>query len=215
MNHRCLGFFFLSSFLLVSPALSDSLAKKLAEIRESCSDIDFQTKSNALTPRFFAVLSTAQPESWSEYPSEAELQAACIKGFYRKATVYSKGPSIELVSLEAKSPSKEWVQYLKYYFSDDGSLEKIHSDFRRFGAYQRDKGDDQQFLVKVIRERVYGPNGKCIKKSSPRFFNTSTGGEVKDVVFKDEPWPVYPSTGKLPFYGLIQPPGTPAPAKQP
>ena len=206
-------FLLLSSLLLVSPAWAGSLAKKLGEIRASCSSIDLQVKNGGLTARYFAAVPAGQAVSWSEFPSEAELDAADKKGFSRKATVYLKGPVIELVSLEAKSPSKEWVHYLKYYFGDDGSLEKIHSDFRRFGAYQRDKGDEQQFLVKVIRERFYDSKGKCVKKTAPRFFNTSTGRELKDVVFKDEAWPVYPSVDQLPFHEWLQAGSAPAPAK--
>lgn len=155
-------------------------------------------------------MSYTQPASWTEYPSEADLQAACSKGCFRKALAYFKGTAPLLVSLEFESPTREWVQNLKYYFREDGTLEKIHSDFKRFGAYEEGKGQDQQFLVKVVRDRFYGTNGKCIQKSSPRCFNTSNGREVKDAVFKDEPWPLYPAVEKLPFYSLIQPAPNPA-----
>jgi hypothetical protein len=198
---------------LPSPLLWAGTAKELNRINRSCGDTDSSLKSNALSPRFFAALSFTQPVSWTEFPSEAALQAACPKGCFRKAAAYFKGPALVLASLEFKSPSDEWLQNLKYYFREDGTLEKIHSDFRRFGAYEEAKGEDQQFLVKVIRDRYYDPRGKCIKKSSPRCFNTSNGREVRDTVFKDEPWPLYPSADKLPFYGLIQPVPSPTPSK--
>ncbi len=215
MRNRCLGLFLLLFLPLVSPASAESTAKKTGQIRESCSNIDLQIKNNSLVTLYFAVLAGAQPDAWTEFHSLAELEAACSKGFSRKATVYSKDSNILLAALEAKGPAKEWVHYLKYYFRDDGSLEKIHSDFRRFGAYQRDKGDEQQFLVKVIRDRYYDSTGKCIKKSGPRFFNTSTGREMTDVVFKDVSWPVYSNREKLPFYALIQAAPASTPTKQP
>lgn len=213
MKNRRFYFLFLLVLPLLSPALAESTTKKLERIRASCSIIDSGFKDNSLAPRFFAVLSGAPSDSWTEFHSQADLQAACDKGFYRKAMVYSEGSTIVLVSLEAKGPTKEWVHYLKYYFRDDGSLEKIHSDFRRFGAYQKDKGEEQQFLVKVLRERYYDSKGNCIKKVPPRFFNTSTGREMKEVVFKDESWPIYPNVEKLPFYGLIQTSPVPTPTK--
>ena len=195
-----------------STAWAKSSAKESKAIQKSCSAIDSQVKSGALTLRYFAALSAARPDAWAEFPTEAAQQAACSKGFYGKASAYFQGQGPVLAAFELKSPTKEWVHYLHCYYRQDGSLQKIHSDFRRFGAYQKGKGDEQEFLVKVIRDRYYGANGKVIKKSAPRFFNTSTGGEMRDVVFKDVAWPSYPSVEKLPFYGLIQasPASTPA-----
>ncbi len=205
--------FMISLLGLSSPLLWAGTAKELGQINLSCKAIDSDFKSNALSPRFFAALSYTQPVSWTEYPSETALQTACPKGCFRKASAYFKGPAPVLVSLEFESPTKEWVQNLKYYFREDGTLQKIHSDFRRFGAYEEGKGQEQQFLVKVIRDRFYDNHGKCIKKSSPRCFNTSNGREVKDAVFKDEPWPLYATVEKLPFYALAQPAPAPTPSK--
>ncbi|HJT23540.1 MAG TPA: hypothetical protein VJ873_03135 [bacterium] len=206
-----IGFF---TFLLCFPtAWAKSAGKESKNIQQSCSAIDLDLKNNALSIRYFAALSPAQPNAWTEFHNEVDLQKACSKGFARKASAYFKAQVPVLIEFELKSPTKEWVNYLKCYYRVDGSLEKIHSDFRRFGAYQKGKGDEQQFLVKVIRDRYYDPRGKCIKKSSPRFFNTSTGGELKDVVFKDVAWPLYLSVEKLPFYQLLQASTTPTPSK--
>ncbi len=156
----------------------------------------------------------AQPNAWAEYPNEAAMEAAAPKGFFRKALAYFQGPAPVLVSMELKSPAKDWVQYLLYYFREDGTLEKSHLDFRRFGAYEKSKGQDQQFLVKVLRDRFYDDRGKCIKKSSARCFNMGTGAQVRDAVFTDESWPLYPLIEKLPFFSLLQSSSTPTQALQ-
>lgn len=211
-----LRFFWLFVFFCVlfsSASFAKNAGKELKEIQQSCETIDAGFKNNALSPQYFAALSAGQPDLWRKFPTEGDFQAACSKGFFRKAAVYFKGSLPQFISLEFKSPSKEWVHFLKCYFREDGTLEKIHSDFRRFGAYERSKGMEQQFLVKVLRDRFYSQEGKCIKKSAPRFFNTDNGQEVKDVVFTDVSWPSYMRVEKLPFYSLIQPPSTPTPIK--
>jgi len=124
-------------------------------------------------------------------------------GFLRNAKVYLDNTLPVRVDLEMKSPSKEWVLYARYYFREDGTLQKTHSDFRRFGAYEKDKGMEQEFLVKVLRDKYYDSKGKMVKKVSPRFFNMSTMREMKDVVYKDGPWPIYSQVTQLPFYGIL------------
>lgn len=204
-----LAFFFL---LFSSSVLAGGIGREVRTIDKSCAATDLNVKSGALSTQFFAVLSADHPDTWVEYPTEAALDAASPKGFFRKAQIYFQGTSVLLATMEIKSPAKDWVQYPKYYFREDGTLEKIHMDFKRFGAYERSKGMEQQFLVKVLRDRFYGPEGKCIKKSKPRYFNTDNGREMQDVVFTDVPWPLYGRVEKLPFYSLIQSP-TPLPTK--
>ncbi len=195
--------------MFTSAVSAGNIGKELREINQSSTAIDSASKSGALPSRSFAVLSVDQPNAWVEYPTETSMETAAPKGFLRRALVYFQGPSPILVSLELKSPSKDWVQYLRYYFREDGTLEKINIDFRRFGAYEEGKSNDQQFLVKVLRDRFYDPRGKCIKKSKARCFNMSTGAQVRDAVFTDEAWPSYARLDQLPFFPLIQAAVTP------
>ncbi|HEV2355432.1 MAG TPA: hypothetical protein VGR89_14385, partial [Puia sp.] len=139
MNTR-IGLVGLSTFLFgLSAGWAKSTSHEVWEIQKSCSAIDSDLKSGALTARYFAVLSSAQPGAWSEFQGEAALRAACSKGFFSKASAYFKGQTPALISFELKSPTKEWVNYLKCYYREDGTLQKIHSDFRRFGAYEKSK----------------------------------------------------------------------------
>ncbi len=65
---------------------------------------------------------------------------------------------------------------------------------------------EQEFLVRVLRDRFYDSTGKLLKKSAPRFLNMSNGREARDVVFTDEPWTVYLKSEKLPFSNLLDTP---------
>jgi hypothetical protein len=182
------------------------VAAELTRIKESCMEVDADVKDAkhfGVTLQYLAVLSNSAPQEWKAFRLEEEFQSACPKGCYRSAIVYYFSETPVLVSYELKSDSKEWVQYLKYYFREDGTLEKIHWDLRRFGAYEKSKGMEQQFLVKVVRDRFYDASGKCIKKSNPRCFNMSTGTEVRDVIFTDVSLPFYKQIGDLPFYKLL------------
>lgn len=191
-------------YFLAAPSSAKGLAKELEEINSDCKGIDQDIKNNnAIAFQYLAVLSPGIPEKWQAFKTENDLLAACPKGCYRKAEVVHRSETPVFVLCEFKSPSKEWVQYIKYYFRADGTLEKIHYDLRKFGAYEKSKGMEQQFLVKVLRDCFYDSKGKCIKKSHPRCFNTSTGKEIEDVVFKDESCPLYIDIGKLPFYNLL------------
>jgi hypothetical protein len=179
---------------------------ELIQINKSCAEMDKDSKGAqvvSMTTQYFAAISSGATEEWKSFNSEPELQTACPKGCYRQAVVYSLSGGPLLASCEFEAGNKEWVQHLKYYFRPDGSLEKIHSDLRKFGAYEKSKGMEQQFLVKALRDYFYDSEGKCIKKSKTRCFNTSNGREVDDAVFTDVPIPVYKQTTKLPFYSLL------------
>jgi hypothetical protein len=169
----------------------------------SCKTIDDSVKSNALTMVYLVESTSDGQAAWKKFDSPEDAKKAVPGGYLREATVYLSGDLPVRVDCETKSPTKEWVQYARYYFREDGSLQKTHSDFRRFGAYEKEKGMEQEFLVKVLRDKYYDSGGKMVRKTSPRFFNTSNGREMKDVVFTDGPWPIYAQTKILPFYDVL------------
>lgn len=169
----------------------------------SCQTIDESVKSSGLTIDYLVETALDGQAAWKKFDSPEDAKKGLPGGYLRDATVYLSGDLPVRVDCETKSPTKEWVQYARYYFREDGSLEKTHSDFRRFGAYEKEKGMEQEFLVKVLRDKYYDSRGKMVKKGSPRFFNTSNGREMKDVVFTDGPWPIYAQTKMLPFYDVL------------
>jgi hypothetical protein len=224
MAGGCSGFYWrilwnrfvtLFSFCFLFPGTfwGASVSQQIMVATKSCQSIDASFKKGSLAVQFFTEAGPEGETAWKKFDSLEEAQKACPRGCFENAQVYLDGPLPVLTVLELKSPTKEWVQHVRYYFREDGTLQKTHSEFKRFGAYEKDKGMEQEFLVKVLRDRFYGSNGKLLKKMSPRYFNTSTMREMKNVVFVDGPWPIYLRTKDLPFYDFLNPTATPEEAK--
>lgn len=205
------NFLTLAFLLFLPPSVfwGSNLYRVVAAADRSCRSIDASVKSNALSIEYLVETNSDAPTTWEKFDAPADAQKASSGGFLRNAKVYLENTLPVRVDLELKSPSKEWVHYVRYYYREDGTLQKSHSDFRRFGAYEKDKGMEQEFLVKVLRDKYYDSTGKMVKKTSPRFFNMSTMREIKDVVYTDGPWPIYSRTTQLPFYPILKPPDQP------
>jgi hypothetical protein len=202
-----LGGFLSLSTVLVFPAVGVGSTGEMSLIRLDCRALDRLASHSGANVLFLGKTEDEKGGDWKPFKLPGDVPEACL----RRAKVFFRGSGAGLVDLEIKSWNKEWVQHLRYYFRKDGSLEKIRSDFRRFGAYEKSKGIDQEFLVRVLRERYYGLGGKLLEKTKPEYFNVSKGRRVHDVVFKDDaPWPVYEKSDRLPFFDLLNPPVPPA-----
>ncbi len=203
------GFLFstVTFFLLLVPSLFWGMGvyQVVTKANRSCQSIDESVKSNAVSLEYLVEIDSAGSAIWKKTDAPEDIPKAAPSGSMRNAKVYLNGTLPVRVDLELKSPSKEWVHYVRYYYREDGTLEKTHSDFRRFGAYEKEKGMEQEFLVKVLRDKYYDSKGKMVKKTSPRFFNMSTKREMNNVVYTDGPWPIYPKAEQLPFYGMLKP----------
>jgi|GEM_PF-3466755 len=191
-----------------------SVFSQINSASNSCKAIDESLKANKLTCLYLFEAESDGTPSWKKFENEEDGQKFFPKGSFKSAKAYFDGPQLVYVYYELKSPTKEWVQYLRYYFRPDGSLLRTNSDFRRFGAYEKEKGMEQEFLVKVLRDKYYSATGKNLKKSQARFFNMSTGQELRKVVFIDGPWPLFVKTQELPFYNLIKDEGSPETLKK-
>ncbi|HVZ80529.1 MAG TPA: hypothetical protein VHE12_06945 [bacterium] len=198
------------SFFLQTPVLAKKPndAKVLSDINRSCREIDAQVKGGGLTVTYWAEVEEEGGEAhWVTFGSRETGEKTHPRGFWREAWTYGDGKRIRSVEMEIKTPTKEWVQRVTYYFREDGTLEKAHSDFRTFGAYERKKGPTHQFLAKILRDRFYDPKGHCIQKNGPRISNATNHRETHDVVFKDGAWPFYPKVTDLPFPVPMAEPG--------
>jgi len=210
--HGALSTAALLSFFLfpIQPVLAKKVnyTKLLSEIAHSCREIDSKIKAGTLQGSYWVeVAGDDNGSHWVSFGSKDAAEKANQKGFWKDAQVYSDGEKVVLMEMEIKTPTKEWVQKIDYYFRQDGTLGKAHSNFRTFGAYDKKKGPEHQFLAKVLRDRFYDTKGKCIKRSTPVISNASTHREMQNVVFTDGSWPFYPNVSGLPFSVA------PAPAK--
>lgn len=215
--HGSLSFSVLLALFLLPPR--PALCKKtnntklLSETLHSCREIDDKVKAGTLAGIYWAELAEENESHWVSFSSKEAAEKAQPKGFWKGAWVYREGDKVQLVEMEIKTPTKEWVQKITYYFRPDGTLQKAHSDFRTFGAYERKKGPEHQFLAKVLRDRFYDGKGKCIKKSAPRISDATNHREVRDVIFTDGAWPLYMKESELPFAAQSAVPPGPTPGK--
>lgn len=178
----------------------------LSEIARSCRETDSKIKAGTLqTVYWVEVEGDDKGSHWVSFGSKDAAEKGNPKGFWKGAQVYLDGDKVVLMEMEIKTPTKEWVQRIDYYFRVDGTLQKAHSNFRTFGAYEKKKGPEHQFLAKVLRDRFYDTKGKCVKRSTPMISNASTYREVRNVIFTDGPWPFYPRVSEVPFAAQMVP----------
>ncbi|HKC62199.1 MAG TPA: hypothetical protein VKB86_01115, partial [Pyrinomonadaceae bacterium] len=93
------------------------------------------------------------------------------------------------------SGSRDWAQFVMYYFREDGTLAKIDSRLNTFYGN-----------LTIKRIQYYDANGKPLK-SSVQYFDLQTQKRKRNVRsgdFMDQPAPVYPKVSSLPFYNLLR-----------
>jgi hypothetical protein len=168
----------------------------LSAIEAYVKQMDAYTRRNARAGRLFGDTANYEdadaPARWREFANKRALERAEV---YSAATAWLK-PTGELVvaSFSLSSPSGDWAQYNDYYYRNDGTLAKLHSELRTF------MGD----LV-VVRDRFYDPNGKLLQEKT-RYLDLQTRKpkKVKEGDFQDIPPELYAKTTALPFYGLLK-----------
>jgi hypothetical protein len=143
-------------------------------------------------------------ETWKTHKSKKEMDAYCENRCFEFADVYFRGQSPVFANGVFTSPSQDWINYVHYYFRANGSVEKISSDLRRFGAMEKNQENQEGFLVEVLRDKYFSPDGKCILVTNPKFINLSAKKIIEgEVEFLDGEWPIYTQIQETPFYHLI------------
>jgi hypothetical protein len=168
----------------------------IAAIEAYVRQMDAYVKRNSRRGRLFADTSdyTAAnvPPRWQEFRNKRELERAEV---YSAATVWSNtAGDIVVAEFSLSSPSGDWAQYNTYYYRNDGTLAKRHSELRTF------MGD----LI-VIRDRLYDPTGKMLQTRT-RYLDLTTRKPKKaaEGSFQDMPIELYAKTSSLPFYALLK-----------
>lgn len=172
------------------------LTGKEAEIEDYAAEIDAYVKSHPGTERIFADTSSgAKVESaqWHQFKSEKERQEADTgDNLNSNAYVWLRDGKVVGANFTLQSPSRDWVQYVMYYFRTDGTLAKIASTLNTFA------GD-----ITVIRNDYYSSKGKFLKGTTHcqdlKTQQTKACGN-----FQDQPAPMYQKVSQLPFYGWLK-----------
>ena len=201
MSAKCLILFLGCLGFLTQPSFGENIAKKVYQIDRTCHEIDIQLKQQASNLFWVGNPGPGTDSPWKLFETQQELERAKCS---ESAKVYLKGTLPGRVDMEFKGPARDWVNYVHFYYDKDGSLQKMHSELKRFGAYERGKEESGEgFMIRVVRTRYFDSDGKCFFKTKPRYFNAATQRQIFNPDFKDASWPTYARFEKLPFYNLI------------
>jgi hypothetical protein len=168
----------------------------VAAIEAYVKQMDAYVRRNARRGRLFADTSDYTDQSagprWQEFRSKRAVERAEA---YSAATLWTNAAGSPVVAeFSLSSPSGDWAQYNTYYYRDDGTLAKLHSELRTF------MGD----LI-VIRDRFFDSQRKLLQEKT-RYLDLQTRRPKKVAAdsFQDMPIEAYARTSDLPFYSLLK-----------
>ncbi len=175
----------------------------IAAIDQDCKVIQDLADQRALP---FQILGKdSNKGKWGIFKSQKALTAYCENRCFDFANVYFRGKSPVLAVCEFINPAGDRAQNASFFFRPDGSLEKMTSDYRCGDAMIPDVEDSEAFLLKVLRAKYYGPDGKILKESPPLYFNVTAQLMIEGKVqYMDFPLPDFIHIQDAPFYPLVQ-----------
>lgn len=166
-------------------------APRIVAVEKYTDELDSYARLNPQARRFFINTSETQPGTWQEVTGEKEIENKA------SAVVWMKKDKAVIALLT--SQAMESSQKVTYYFRENGTLAKIHSEmFIKAGN------------MEAIRDRSYDPKTFAILiRDFSRCFNFETSqvkpcGEAATIEAKAIP--VYMKTTELPFYAQLKKP---------
>ncbi|MBV9211515.1 MAG: hypothetical protein JOZ52_12835 [Acidobacteria bacterium] len=169
---------------------------KVAEIEAYATEIDAFVKDNEKDVRIFGDTSSGtklEEAKWHQYKDEKERQAAETgDNLNSTAYVWMRDGKVVGANFMFQSPSRDWMQYVMYYFRDDGTLAKVSSTLNTF-----------QGGITVVRDDYYNSKGKFLKGTTHcQDLKTQLSKPCGD--FQDQPAPLFQKVSQLPFYGWLK-----------
>jgi hypothetical protein len=171
-----------------------ALSSKLTAAEAYTKEVDNFIKQNPKRKRSFAKISVNKnvPGKWREFKSQEELESAGTgDNLGENAVVWLRDGKTIGALLISEKRSRDWTQYVMYYFREDGTLVITKETFNTFYAN-----------ISVERVRVYGSQGRRLHSSS-KYFDLRTGEKKKPNGFASVPAPTYRRVRNLPFYALL------------
>jgi hypothetical protein len=163
---------------------------RIVAVEKYTDELDDYARLNPQSRRFFANTSEDQAGHWQEVGGEKEIDDKA------SAVVWMKKDKPVIVVLSGKSVGSS--RRVTYYFRDNGTLAKIHSELQiSAGNMQslRDRSYDQKTFAVLIRDfshctdMVTGQQKPC--------------GDAEAL---EKQLPVYMKSTELPFYALLKKP---------
>ncbi len=179
-----------------APLSTSAATGKIAEIESYVKEVDAYVKANAQSQRIFADVSSgteAGAAKWSEFKTDKEREAADTgDNLNENAYAWTRDGKLVGANFTFQSPSRDWVNYVMYYFRPDGTLAKSDSTLNTF-----------QGEITVIRQDFYSAKGVALK-------GTTHCKDLKSQKpkpcgnYNDQPAPLYKTVNEVPFYGLLK-----------
>lgn len=170
-------------------------APKIDEYAKTVSRLMKKTKQ-----RIFAdVASGNEKVNWKEFKTE-KLRDTADEGdnLNQSAYVWTKAGKVVAAAFTLQSPSRDWVQYITYFYHSDGTLAKTESQLNTF------YGD-----VTVKRNYYFDSKGETIKQDV-KYFDLQSQKSIdikereKTGEFIDRKVNFFKNTSDLPFSKLLR-----------
>jgi hypothetical protein len=169
---------------------SSPTATELASINAYVKQVDRFVKRNDKRRRIFGNVGNEE-DQWREFKGKVAKGETDPADLDEAAYVWARKGRVIAAYFAFQSGSRDWGHFVTYYFREDGSLAKIHSQLNTFYGN-----------VSAFRDKYYSSNGRLFRTTT-RYLDLDTKKPKKNPNFHDEPIPVYLSVRKLPFFKLL------------
>jgi len=186
------------AMLLISFNQIQAQTEKVAQIDKYAKSISALMKKQK--ERIFAdVASDGERANWKEFKTE-KLREKADKGdnLNENAYVWLKNNKVVGTTFTNQSPSRDWAQYVTYYYRENGTLAKAESTHNTFYGN-----------VTIRRFYYFNSKGKMLKQSV-KYYDLNTqkpinpkDRELESEIISDEVT-FYKTTDKLAFIKLLQ-----------
>lgn len=168
---------------------------QIVEIDRYTAEVDRFVKRNEKSARIFADVSSgsSNKSNWKRFRSEREREKADTgENLNQNAYVWTRAGKVVGVNFTFQSPSRDWAHFVMYFYREDGSLAKVHSQLNTFYGN-----------LSIVRDQYYSVDGKLLK-SRKKFLDLQTQKTKKQPAdFQDEPIPEFKHVSELPFFKLL------------
>lgn len=163
---------------------------RVVAIEKYTDELDAYARANPQARRFFVNTAEDQTGSWQEVAGEKELENKAGAIVWMK----KEKPVIALLSGKSMGQSRR----VTYYFRDNGTLAKLHSEL------QISAGNMQS-----VRDRSYDPKTFAILVRDYSYCSDLVSGQQRpcgEAEALEKSIPVYMRSAELPIYALLKKP---------
>jgi hypothetical protein len=163
-------------------------SSRIVAVEKYTDELDNYARLNPQSRRLFSNTSDPQTGSWQEVGNETEVESKAL------AVAWMKNGKAVIVLISSKSPQSN--QKVTYYFRDNGTLAKVHSEF-----------SNNVNNMQSLRDRSYDPKAFLVRDFS--YCTDMVTGMQRpcgDAEVVEKAIPLYMRSTELPFYAQLKKP---------